>query len=479
MFTKTLICALFLITVHGELVYQTPESSNDYLQKLMYLVLTGVLVDWVRMKFMPPSATEKLGSTEEKMPTVSEEETVQVSSQARFDPSKQNTEEKQIQRSDSLDQVCEEQKSEFILKEQTAQNVNIEKETIELSASNLVSTFNVEPEEDNEKENVTIPFEEIEEIFSNLNKPRPRFYSDPTGRQDRWGVFGPESDDVPKLPVGERTPETTPEMSPPAVICKPEEIPPLTQPGSTQEVTQQWLLPEEEKINERKPMVFIGGVSASTTPMEVVYELKHQGYNVTVVPRIRYGVSFGFCPDLVLSSEGEVEALLAMKKIWIKDRWIDVRPYVPKEEGLAAASQPSNAPVVLEKTGYTANENTQEVNENVFAGTHYIAMTPPGSESSTPKFVSPPETPGEVQHYPIFNGYDCTYIPADINITPPGSLASTPTYIPAHALHPSPMMFPMPPGFVFTQFPKYAYQDMPQSMMAYDQQEMVAVPVNY
>eukprot|EP00492_Amphilonche_elongata_P002604 TRINITY_DN288_c0_g1_i7.p2 TRINITY_DN288_c0_g1~~TRINITY_DN288_c0_g1_i7.p2 ORF type:complete len:126 (-),score=21.61 TRINITY_DN288_c0_g1_i7:120-497(-) len=71
-------------------------------------------------------------------------------------------------------------------------------------------------------------------------------------------------------------------------------------------------IPPEQKINERKPMVFVGGVSASTTPLELVTELKKQGFNVTVVPRIRYGVSFGFCPDLVLSSQAEVEKLLSM-----------------------------------------------------------------------------------------------------------------------------------------------------------------------
>jgi hypothetical protein len=472
--TKTLFLALFLFTVHGELVYQTPDSSSDHLQKLMYIVLTGVLMDWLRMKFMPPLETEKLGSAVEKLPTVSEEETEQVANQTSFDPSKQIIEEKQTQRNDSLDE-----KIETILKEETVQNFSIEKEAIDiqLETSNLVNTVNVEPEDN--QENGVIPFEEIEEIFSNLNKQRPRFYSDPTGREDRWGVFAPESEDVPKLPVGERTPETTPEMSPPTTLCKPEEIPALTEPGSTQEVSQQWLLPEEEKINERKPMVFIGGVSASTTPMEVVYELKQQGFNVTVVPRIRYGVSFGFCPDLVLSSEGEVEALLAMKKIWIKDRWIDVRPYVPKEEELAAdaGSQPSNEQVTTENTEDPVHESTQEVNENVFAETHDIAITPPGSESSTPKLVSPPDTPGELRHFPTFTGYDCAYIP-DMNVTPPGSMASTPTYIPTHAI-PTPLMFPLPPGCVFTpQFPEYVYhQEMPQSI-AYEQ-EMVAVPANY
>lgn len=443
--TETLMCSLFLITVHGELTQQAPEPSNDYLHNLVYLVLTGVFVDWLRIKFMPTSATEKLGSNEEKMSN-------QVTS---FETSKP-TEEEQTRRSASLDQVCEEQKKEIILKEQTVQNLSIdEKETIELSASFLVSTFNVEPKEPQE---ATIPFEEIEQVLSNLNKPRPRFYSDPTGREDCWDVFASDCDDVPKR--GERTPETTPEMSPPTAICKPDEIPTLTEPGSTQEVTQQWLLPEEEKINERKPMVFIGGVSASTTPMEVVYELKQQGFNVTVVPRIRYGVSFGFCPDLVLSSEGEVEALLAMKKVWIKDRWIDVRPYVPKEEEELAAD---TDPVILENVEDSAQESTQEVNENVFAQTSDIAISTPGSDISTPQLVSPPETPGEVQHYHTFNGYD--------------SMASTPTFIPAHTI-PAPMMFPIPPGFVFTpQFPEYTYQDMHQSL-AYDQ-EMIAVPANY
>merc|ERR1740123_880188 len=181
--------------------------------------------------------------------------------------------------------------------------------------------------------------------------------------------------------VGEASPENTPELLvtianpctteaiPELQGMKTEPIPDLQEPGSTHKLPEEWLLPEE-KINERKPMVFIGGVSASTTPMEVVYELKKQGFNVTVVPRIRYGVSFGFCPDLVLSSAEEVETLLAMKKIWIKDRWIDVRPYVPKDEELANNASSSSTRVVntvSEETTPSAEtpaaaQNIQEVN---------------------------------------------------------------------------------------------------------------------
>jgi len=88
---------------------------------------------------------------------------------------------------------------------------------------------------------------------------------------------------------------------------------------------------EEDKTNELKPMIFVGGISASTSPMELVTALKAQGFKVVVVPRIRYGVSFGFCPDLVLSTEEEVQTLLAKGRVWVKDRWVDIRPYVPKD----------------------------------------------------------------------------------------------------------------------------------------------------
>lgn len=97
--------------------------------------------------------------------------------------------------------------------------------------------------------------------------------------------------------------------------------------------------PPQDKINERKPMVFVGGVSASTTPIELVSEFRKQGFNVTVLPRIRYGVSFGFCPDLVLSSIEEVEELLACERVWVKDRWVDIRPYIPKDGPATVAKE--------------------------------------------------------------------------------------------------------------------------------------------
>lgn len=109
----------------------------------------------------------------------------------------------------------------------------------------------------------------------------------------------------------------------------------------------------QDKINERKPMIFVGGVSASTTPIELVSEFRKQGFNVTVLPRIRYGVSFGFCPDLVLSSVEEVEELLALERVWVKDRWVDIRPYIPKDcPTVAVASQQREAKEEKENVEY-------------------------------------------------------------------------------------------------------------------------------
>lgn len=109
----------------------------------------------------------------------------------------------------------------------------------------------------------------------------------------------------------------------------------------------QVVLQPGQKINERKPMVFVGGIGASTTSLEVVSELKRQGFNVTVVPRIRYGVSFGFCPDLVLSTASEQRKLLDMKRIWVKDRWCDIRPYIPKEDSVESNNAATVAPVTV------------------------------------------------------------------------------------------------------------------------------------
>jgi len=103
-------------------------------------------------------------------------------------------------------------------------------------------------------------------------------------------------------------------------------LPQTEEPGMNMDINL------ETKINERKPMVFVGGIAASTTPLELVQEFKGQGFNVTVVPRIRYGVSFGFCPDLVLCNQEEKDRLLSMGRVWVKDRWADVRQYIPKDE---------------------------------------------------------------------------------------------------------------------------------------------------
>merc|ERR1719354_919257 len=172
------------------------------------------------------------------------------------------------------------------------------------------------------------------------------------------------------------------------------------EPGSLEQI------PPEKKINERKPMVFVGGVSASTTPMELVNELKKQGFNVTVVPRIRYGVSFGFCPDLVLSSQAEVEKLLAMGRVWVKDRWVDIRPYIPKEEpqmqgtissGDSTSMESKTPPQVASPTTHMVHD---VVENNVEYITHEDLMSscptsPAPSQNATPPIGnSSPITPG-------------------------------------------------------------------------------------
>jgi len=173
-------------------------------------------------------------------------------------------------------------------------------------------------------------------------------------------------------------------------------------------------IPPEQKINERKPMVFVGGVSASTTPLELVTELKKQGFNVTVVPRIRYGVSFGFCPDLVLSSQTEVENLLSMGRVWVKDRWVDIRPYIPKEEPQAQSSQSSTRGASAEAPSVESltppqTQPTQMIHGLVENNVEYITheelmsscpTSPAPSQNATPSIGNAsPVTPGGAQHH--------------------------------------------------------------------------------
>lgn len=478
--TSSLAFFMLVTTAHGVLAYRTSESCDENLKNVVVMVLVGVLVDWLRIKLkIPILSTQKVGfGFAEEKTSGSEEETKGSSNcETSFESSKQTPEEQipeeQTPKNEvpdkSKDMAMETSKTGRISDPQEIDEVEAEENI--LTASLCLSTHNLEPVTAPDcAEKAVEPIScDFEEFIANLTKPiaytRPRFYSDPTGRDDRSGMYCLETeltDEESKSIIGERTPERTPEMPSVTNLCKTEEIPDLQQPGSSHKLSEEWLLPEE-KINERKPMVFIGGVSASTTPMEVVYELKKQGFNVTVVPRIRYGVSFGFCPDLVLSSAGEVEALLAMNKIWIKDRWIDVRPYVPKDEEAGKGKTSSD----LVKSPSTNERNTQEVNANVFANTSNVAINSPSSSSSTPNHVPTNTFQGSPQ-IPMFNGYECAYV--DMNMSPPGSLSSTPTFIPSHGM-PAPMMFPFPGWTYAPQFPtEFVYPEMAHQTAPYDLQ---------
>jgi len=467
--TRPLAFLMLVITVHGELAYRTSESCDENLKNLVVMVLVGVLVDWLRIKLkIPIPSTEKLGTFEENMLVTEEETKGSIDCETRFESSKQTPEEKAPENeipAKPKDEATETSKIERTSDPKEIHEVEAEENI--LTASLCLSTHNLEPVKapdctvEKEDEHISCDFEEFIATVTKANTyTRPRFYSDPTGRDDRLGMYSLETDEESKIIIGERTPERTPEMPSVASLCKTEEIPDLQEPGSSHKLSEEWLLPEE-KINERKPMVFIGGVSASTTPMEVVYELKKQGFNVTVVPRIRYGVSFGFCPDLVLSSAEEVEALLVMKKVWIKDRWIDVRPYVPKDEE-AGNDTTSSVPVEIPSKHAPS---TQEVNANVFADTSNVGINSPSSSSSTPNHA-PTVFQGSPQ-MPMFNGYECAYV--DINMSPTGSLSSTPTFNPSYAI-PAPMMFPIPGCFYTPQFPtEFAYPEMAHQTLPYDQ----------
>lgn len=334
--------------------------------------------------------------------------------------------------------------------------------TICLEVSTTLSTFNVEPEVAFHQENVVPEYEEFFEEFNPISLEnsatdqgqffRPRFYSDPTG----WNIAA-DTMMAETYIVGERTPERTPEMSPPIAVCKPEDMIMMKEPGFGPEMMYaECLLAPQPKVNERKPMVFIGGVSASTSPMEVVHELKNQGFNVTVVPRIRYGVSFGFCPDLVLSSEEEVQRLLSMGRVWVKDRWIDVRPYIPKDEesndnsAENSVKNSENELPVLEngdnvedgqaeekqaekKAPGNENKNTiQEVHENVFADTLTASMSPPCTPMTPMYFFDPND--GHTPYYAPIMMQPQVYLPPEYfygEMTPGGCYIpqSPPMYV--------------------------------------------------
>jgi len=133
----------------------------------------------------------------------------------------------------------------------------------------------------------------------------------------------------------------------------------------------------DSKINERKPMVFVGGIGASTSPLELVHEFRAQGFNVTVVPRIRYGVSFGFCPDLVLSNENEKTKLLSMGRVWVKDRWVDIRQYIPKDEPSENKSAVRQTKAVSSSICTSSEPSGQEHQNPIFV---------PAFEQSNPPF---------------------------------------------------------------------------------------------
>lgn len=209
--------------------------------------------------------------------------------------------------------------------------------------------------EEGEKRTLDLTTYIVEEtIFPCRNK---RSHSEPDTKQKRLALLSTGS-------CGERTPEFSPVMSPEMVCSEEEDRLFYRQPGSV-EIDDEW--ETEPKVNERKPMVFMGGISASTSPMDLVMELKKQDFNVTVVPRIRYGVSFGFCPDLVVSTIEEVKRLLAIRRIWIKDRWCDVRPYVAKEDKMDITSPSSSS----SRTSDTAESHHSHMTLN---STQYSSM---------------------------------------------------------------------------------------------------------
>eukprot|EP00494_Astrolonche_serrata_P024845 UN25105 len=177
---------------------------------------------------------------------------------------------------------------------------------------------------------------------------------------------------------------------------------------------------KQSKINETKPMVFVGGISANTSPMELVTALKNQGYKVVVVPRIRYGVSFGFCPDLVLSEESEVKELLAKGRVWVKDRWVDIRPYVPKDV--------ATAPVPIAAPDSTTSDNSSTTSP-IYSPTHHF-------QQQQTQYIQQPYYPPSFAPVP----FQTTFQPAFFPIADQNTYQSTPG---CHYSNPSPPQGPM------------------------------------
>merc|ERR1719273_522338 len=267
---------------------------------------------------------------------------------------------------------------------------------------------------------LNLPEEDVidfETYKNNLDAPkmytRCRSFSEPRGSMKRipYSQSMEDAFNNKTLVIGELPMNISPVLAAVATGC--EDIDEyVNQPGSPSDLNQFDLSQNEpgqaghiEKVNERKPMVFVGGVSASTTSIELVTELKSQGFNVTVLPRIRYGVSFGFCPDLVLSSNEEVDRILAMGRVWVKDRWIDVRPYIPKddEEKKAINSPPALTKTIVEtddivhgSVAYISHEDLMNTSCTTSPSSSHEIMSPP-LESMSPVTLG--------QFYPMPPGY--------------------------------------------------------------------------
>lgn len=85
----------------------------------------------------------------------------------------------------------------------------------------------------------------------------------------------------------------------------------------------------ERKPNKknRYPMIFVGGLGVSTTSDDLMEAFESEGFSITIYPKIRTGKSFSYCPTVALATIEQVENIISIGKLWVKDRFVEIREY--------------------------------------------------------------------------------------------------------------------------------------------------------
>lgn len=199
----------------------------------------------------------------------------------------------------------------------------------------------------------------------------------------------------------------------------------------------------------RYPIIFVGGIGVSTTPDDLIKAFKSEGFQITTYPKIRKGDSFSFCPTVSLATNEQVDKILSIGELWVKDRFVEIREYKSRSKNKVVNRSRAQNPMRKKKIRPQFNRGSpcfRGINERMRARLQELKMNESNGRYDFPPNFHPSNSSPKLYPFLAPSPNHMQGPPSPMNPNP-NMIMMPPSPNMFMTMHPNPNMFmPMAPS---------------------------------